>query len=91
MFLVFAADSWEEAADAATPSPSHSAHSSSTPQTPDDEEEEADDSEMEEKKKKKKPVEIADDEPTKEPVNVIFIGHVGEWLEAFLVCVWVTS
>jgi len=73
------ADSWEEAADAATtPSPSHS--SSTPPHTPDDdedEEDEEDDSEREEKKKKKKPPPAADaDEPAKEPVNVIFIGHV---------------
>lgn len=70
------ADSWEEAADAATPSPSHSANSSSEAQTPIDDFEENADSEVEEKKKKKKVVEIVEDEPIKEPVNVIFIGHV---------------
>ncbi|XP_018013254.1 eukaryotic peptide chain release factor GTP-binding subunit ERF3A [Hyalella azteca] len=72
------ADSWEEAADAATPSPSHSADTSSTPHTPeDDEDDDVDDDseELEDKKKKKKPV-ILDDGPSKEPVNVIFIGHV---------------
>lgn len=73
-----ATDSWEEAADAATPSPSHSADTSSTPHTPEDDEDADDDSEMEDKKKKKKAVVITDEGPIKEPVNVIFIGHVGE-------------
>lgn len=74
------ADSWEEAADAATPSPTHSAgtpsHSASTPtvpRTPDEDEEE--DSERDDKKSKKSPPQ-ADEGPHKEPVNVIFIGHV---------------
>jgi len=76
------ADSWEEAADAVvTPSPTHSAgstplHSASTPTapiTPDDDE---DDSEIEEKKSKKTITSSIDDGPHKEPVNVIFIGHV---------------
>lgn len=75
------ADSWEEAADAAaTPSPSHSADTSSVPHTPDeDDDDDQDDSEREEKKKKKPVVLDSDDGPIKEPVNVIFIGHVGEW------------
>lgn len=72
------ADSWEEAADAATPSPSHSADTSSTPHTPDDDDEDDnDDSEIEDKKKKKKIIDnTGEDGPKKEPVNVIFIGHV---------------
>jgi len=73
------ADSWEEAADAvATPSPTHSAGTPSAstptvPHTPDEDEEE--DSEREEKKSKKT-LPPAAFEPHKEPVNVIFIGHV---------------
>ena len=79
------ADSWEEAADAAaTPSPSHSADTSSIPHTPDDDEDDVDDDSEREEKKKKKTIIIASDEgPLKEPVNVIFIGHVGEQLIAF--------
>ncbi|KAF2361026.1 Translation elongation factor EFTu/EF1A C-terminal, partial [Trinorchestia longiramus] len=53
------------------------ADTSSTPHTPEDEDDDVDDdSELEEKKKKKKPAAITDDGPSKEPVNVIFIGHV---------------
>ncbi|KAB7493688.1 Eukaryotic peptide chain release factor GTP-binding subunit ERF3A [Armadillidium nasatum] len=66
------ADSWEEAADAATPSPSRE-----TPPTPDeDDEDEPSESDTIEKKKKKKPIEEEEETFKKEPVNVIFIGHV---------------
>lgn len=65
------ADSWEEAADAVTPSPTHSADTSSMPRTPDEEE-----SEAEGKKPRKNALPLVDDTPDKEPVNVIFIGHV---------------
>lgn len=68
------ADSWEEAADAATPSPSRE-----TPPTPDeDDEDEPSESDTIEKKKKKKPIEEEEETFKKEPVNVIFIGHVGK-------------
>lgn len=65
------ADSWEEAADAVTPSPTHSADTPSIPLTPEEEE----DSEVEDKVK---PLPAVDEGgiPLKEPVNVIFIGHV---------------
>ena len=70
------ADSWEEAADAATPSPSQETPPSPpTPATPDDDEDEDADSEGT-RKIKKKPIE-EDENSKKEPVNVIFIGHVG--------------
>merc|ERR1711970_204548 len=65
------ADSWEEAADAVTPSPTHSADTSSMPRTPDEEE-----SEAEGKNPRKNALPLVDDTPDKEPVNVIFIGHV---------------
>ncbi|XP_064113199.1 eukaryotic peptide chain release factor GTP-binding subunit ERF3A-like isoform X1 [Macrobrachium nipponense] len=69
------ADSWEEAADAATPSPSQETPPSPpTPATPDDDEDEDADSEGT-RKIKKKPIE-EDESSKKEPVNVIFIGHV---------------
>ncbi|KAK8750390.1 hypothetical protein OTU49_014806 [Cherax quadricarinatus] len=69
------ADSWEEAADAATPSPSRETPPSpSTPGTPDDEDDDEDSDEI--KKPKKKPLDEDDSLPKKEPVNVIFIGHV---------------
>merc|ERR1739842_195652 len=57
-----AADSWEEAADANTPSPSK--ESPPAPSTPDEDDEEDDEDDSEKSRKKK------------EPVNVIFIGHV---------------
>jgi len=65
------ADSWEEAADAITPSPTHSAGTPSMPRTPDEE-----DSEVEDKKPRKPAASPEEDVPAKEPVNVIFIGHV---------------
>lgn len=65
------ADSWEEAADAATPSPSRE-----TPPTPEDGDDE-DQSESDAVDKKKKPAEDEEEGTKKEPVNVIFIGHVG--------------
>lgn len=69
------ADSWEEAADAATPSPNRETPPTPpTPGTPDEDEEEDSD---EIKKPKKKPLDEDDSAPKKEPVNVIFIGHVG--------------
>ena len=67
------ADSWEEAADAATPSPSRE-----TPPTPDDDD--LDEEELEKKKKKKKVIDEEDSTEKKEPVNVIFIGHVGKYI-----------
>lgn len=70
------ADSWEEAADAATPSPNRETPPTPpTPGTPDEDDEEDSD---EIKKPKKKPLDEDDSAPKKEPVNVIFIGHVGE-------------
>ncbi|CAL4100763.1 unnamed protein product [Meganyctiphanes norvegica] len=70
-----AADSWEEAADANTPSPSK--ESPSTPLTPDDDDEDDEDDDSEKlRKKKKPPVELEELAFKKEPVNVIFIGHV---------------
>lgn len=69
------ADSWEEAADAATPSPSQETPPSPpTPATPDEDDDEDADSEGT-RKIKKKPIE-EDESSKKEPVNVIFIGHV---------------
>lgn len=73
------ADSWEEAADASSPSPSK--ESPSTPATPEEDEDADDigDGEGEEElkpKKKKRPVEEDSMREKKEPVNVIFIGHV---------------
>ncbi|XP_068220846.1 eukaryotic peptide chain release factor GTP-binding subunit ERF3A isoform X2 [Palaemon carinicauda] len=69
------ADSWEEAADAATPSPSQeTSPSPPTPATPDEDDDEDADSEGT-RKMKKKPIE-EDESSKKEPVNVIFIGHV---------------
>lgn len=69
------ADSWEEAADAATPSPTRETPPSPpTPGTPDEDDDEDSD---EIKKPKKKPLDEDDSLPKKEPVNVIFIGHVG--------------
>lgn len=66
------ADSWELAADAATPSPSQETPPSPpTPTTPD-----GDEDEENECVKKKVVLEDEDQLVKKEPVNVIFIGHV---------------
>ncbi|XP_050716028.1 eukaryotic peptide chain release factor GTP-binding subunit ERF3A-like [Eriocheir sinensis] len=68
------ADSWEEAADAATPSPNR--ETPPTPPTPGTPDEDDDEDSDEIKKPKKKPLDEDDSAPKKEPVNVIFIGHV---------------
>ncbi|XP_071515694.1 eukaryotic peptide chain release factor GTP-binding subunit ERF3A isoform X2 [Panulirus ornatus] len=68
------ADSWEEAADAATPSPSR--ETPPTPPTPGTPDEDDDEDSDELKKPKKKTLDEDDSLPKKEPVNVIFIGHV---------------
>ena len=62
-------DSWEDAADTTSPSPTQETT------TPDDEEE--DTSESDNIKKKKKVI-VEEEELKKEPINVIFIGHVGK-------------
>jgi len=69
------ADSWEDAADAATPSPSP-AHSAGTPILPSTPEDDDDDDSESHKKPKKVVAPPSDETPEKEPINVIFIGHV---------------
>ncbi|KAG7156939.1 Eukaryotic peptide chain release factor GTP-binding subunit ERF3A-like [Homarus americanus] len=70
------ADSWEEAADAATPSPSR--ETPPTPPTPGTPDEDDDEDSDEVKKPKKKPLDEDDSLPKKEPVNIMYLTGMVE-------------